>query len=210
MRQSDRADSRLSARSPRQRALRAAHRLLETHGEEGLSLRAIAADMGAGTGSLYYYFANKDALLAELAADGFRELRRWLLMAAKNEGGRTPFHACADAYLGFTRRRPTLYALMYNERILANHEVAQVAEAEAFAAFKTSLTGFGVPAERTEDVALTFWALGRGIASISSAAKPAGPGAAKALVRRVLSGLDILIGEPVKTRGGLAPPPRDD
>jgi AcrR family transcriptional regulator len=201
----------LVAQNPRQRALQAAHRLLEAHGEDGLSLRAIAADMGAGTGSLYYYFANKDALLAELAADGFRELRQWLLTAAKNKGERTPFHACADAYLGFTRRRPTLYALMYNERILSNHEVAQCAEAEAFAAFKVSLAGFGVPAERTtEDVALMFWALGRGIASISSAAKPAGPGAAKVLVRRVLSGLEILIGEPVKTRGASARRPRDD
>jgi AcrR family transcriptional regulator len=191
--------------NPRQRALQAAHRLLETQGEEGLSLRAIAADMGAGTGSLYYYFANKDALLAELAADGFHELRRWFVAAGKNLGGRTPFHAYANAYVGFTRRRPALYALMYNERRLAHHEVVRIAEAEAFTAFKTGLGAFSLAPEQVEDVALTFWALGRGIASISATTKPASPGAAKAVVRRVLSGLETMIGEPVKMRGGPSP-----
>ena len=207
MRRSDPAEHR-GARNPRQRALLAAHRLLETQGEEGLSLRAIAADMGAGTGSLYYYFANKDALLAELATDGFHELRRWFVAAGKNLGGRTPFHAYANTYVGFTRRRPALYALMYNERLLAHHEVVRVAEAEAFAAFKAGLAAFSVAPEQVEDVALTFWALGRGIASISATAKPASPGAAKAVVRRVLSGLEAMIGEPIKTRGG--PPTHED
>jgi AcrR family transcriptional regulator len=43
----------------RQRAIRAAHRVLEEQGVDGLNLRAIAADMGTGVGSLYYHFANK-------------------------------------------------------------------------------------------------------------------------------------------------------
>src|SRR5580698_11642095 len=87
----------------RQRALAAAHQLLEAQGEAGTSLRPIAAELGTGVGSLYYHFANKDALLAELAVDGFRELGRWMALAAASPGGRTCFNACAHAYLGFTR-----------------------------------------------------------------------------------------------------------
>jgi AcrR family transcriptional regulator len=156
--------------------------------------------MGTGVGSLYYHFANKEALLAELAADGFRELRRAIVAAVRTPRHRTPFHAACDAYLGFTRRRPTLYALMYNERVLANHEVARLAEAEAFEAFQLSLQEFGVPAGEVEDVALTFWVIGRGIAAVSAATLNGHPGAAKEIVRRVTRGLDALIGEPVKTR----------
>ncbi|MEV7779949.1 TetR/AcrR family transcriptional regulator [Kitasatospora sp. NPDC088351] len=39
-------------------------RVLSAHGFEGLTLRAVAAEMGASTGLLTHYFANKRALVA--------------------------------------------------------------------------------------------------------------------------------------------------
>jgi AcrR family transcriptional regulator len=179
----------------RQRAIQAAHRLLEAHGEAGLGLRAIAAEIGTGVGSLYYHFANKDELMAELAVDGFRELSRWMTLAGQESNGRTAGFNCGHAYLGFTRHRPGLYALMYNERILATQEVARRAEAEAFAVFKQSIDSPVRPAADIEDVALTYWALGRGMASISASLGAPSPGAAKTMARRVLRGLDLLISE---------------
>ena len=190
----------LGAGSLRQRAIRAAHHILEKEGEAGLNLRAIAGEIGAGVGSLYYHFADKDALLAELAADGFRELRRLIAAAVHEPHHRTPFHAGCDAYLHFTRSRPALYALMYNERLLANHDVARRAEAEAFDAFQSSVREFDVSDTYVEDVALTFWVLGRGIAAVSAATNNGYPGAAKEIVRKVLRGLEILTGRSVKTR----------
>jgi AcrR family transcriptional regulator len=182
----------------RQRAIQAAHRLLEAHGEAGLGLRAIATEIGTGVGSLYYHFANKDALVAEVAADGFRELSRWMTLAGQSPNGQTAFFNCGHAYLGFTRRRPGLYALMYNERILATQEVARRAEAESFAVFKQSLDSPGTPGADVEDVALTYWALGRGMASISASLGGSSPGATKTTARRVLRGLELLINEPVR------------
>jgi hypothetical protein len=135
-----------------------------------------------------------------MAADGFRELRAAIAAAVSERRHRTPFHACSDAYQRFTRQRPLLYTLMYNERILANHEVARRAEAEAFQAFQASMQEFGVPVDQVEDVALTFWTLGRGIASVSAATGNGQPGAAKEVVRKILRGLEMLTGEPVKTR----------
>ena len=197
------------ARSPavgnlRQRALAAAHRMLETRGEAGLTLRAIAAELNTGAGGLYHHFANKDALLAELAIDGFGELGRWMAMATESPQGRTPFSACGHAYLGFTRHRPALYAIMYNERILAADACVRRAEAAAFETFRRALDGHGVAEAKAGDVALAFWALARGVACISCRADSDRPGAAEAIVLRVVSGLETLAGHPLTLLGRIA------
>jgi AcrR family transcriptional regulator len=177
----------------KQRALVAAHRMLEAHGEAGLTLRALAAELQTGPGSLYHHFANKDALLAELAIDGFRELGRWMAMATP-PAGRTTFFACGHAYLGFTRHRPALYAIMYNERVLARHERVRRAEAEAFEIHRRSLETLGVAETDLADVALALWALGRGMASISCRLGGGSPGVAKQVALSVMSGLEALTG----------------
>ncbi|HEY1750905.1 MAG TPA: TetR/AcrR family transcriptional regulator [Caulobacteraceae bacterium] len=199
-----------AARSPavgnlRQRALAAAHRMLETRGEAGLTLRAIAAELSSGAGGLYHHFANKDALLAELAVDGFAELGRWMATAAAAPApGRTPFNACAHAYLGFTRHRPALYAIMYNERLLASHAGVRRAEAEAFEVFRRSLDRGCVVEAKADDVALAFWALGRGVAAISCRADSDRPGAARDIVVRAMRGLEALAGHPLALIGPIA------
>ena len=177
----------------KQRALAAAHRMLETQGEAGLTLRAIAAELRTGQGSLYHHFTNKDALLAELAVDGFRELGRWMASASPPEG-RTRFFACGHAYLGFTRRRPALYAIMYNERLMAGNERVRRAEAEAFEVYRGSLESLDVAEADLADAALALWALSRGMASISGRVGSASPGVAKQLAFRVMNGLEALAG----------------
>ncbi len=181
----------------KQRAIACALQRLERLGETGLGLREIADELGAGVGSLYYYFANKDALLAELAIEGFRELGRWMAMAAENPPGeRTTFNAAGHAYLGFTRHRPALYELMYSQRLLASHASVRRAEAEAFEVYCASLQGLGVDPEQQPDVAYAFWALGRGIATATAASDE--PGADKAVPQRVIRGLEVLVGRPIE------------
>jgi AcrR family transcriptional regulator len=183
--------------SLRQRALTAAHGLLDAHGETGVSLRPIAAELGTGVGSLYYHFASKDALLAELAVDGFAELGRWMAMAAAAPTKSNAFFASGHAYLGFTRHRPALYALMYSERILAGHEAVRAAEAAAFEIFRRSLDGQGFPEADVADVALAFWTLGRGMASISSRFGGAQTPGSRQMVVRVMHGLAALGRTPI-------------
>ncbi len=185
----------------RRRSLDEARRILDAEGEDALNLRAIAAATGSGVGSLYYYFKNKDALLVELAIDGFHELGVSLKAAAAGPGHRRLFHAVCDTYLTFTRRRPRLYGLMYDERLLATHAAMRSAEAEAFAAFRLGAAGLAASGEALEDIAVTFWALGRGVASISAASGSPYPGASKALVHRVLGGLEAMTGLGVKRWG---------
>ena len=186
----------------RQRALLTAHRRLEQCGEAGISLRPIAAELGTGVGSLYYHFANKDALLAELAIDGFGELGRWMAMAAAAPPKGAAFFAACHAYLGFTRHRPGLYALMYNERLLAGHEGVRQAEAAAFEIYRRSLDGAGLAEQDVADVALTLWTLGRGMASISSRFGGAAAPGSRQMVGRILRGLAALADAPIHTLGG--------
>jgi AcrR family transcriptional regulator len=178
----------------RGRALDAARALLEETGVEGLHLRAIAARIGSGVATLYYHFADKEALLAALAVEGWREL------AGKIERARTSgkyphqIDGASAAYLGFIRRNPQLYALMQTQQAVAGREAVRSAEEQAFATFRNSLHGDPrAPAERVEEIALVCWVLGRGIASAVQMRSDEEAGSADRLVETVLSGFAFLL-----------------
>jgi len=65
--------STLSAEEKRERLLRTAGELFETHGFD-TPMPAIAAAAGAGVGSLYRQFAHKDDLIAALAVERLEEV----------------------------------------------------------------------------------------------------------------------------------------
>src|SRR5258708_32844875 len=54
--------------------LKAAASKIDRHGFETLSLRELAASIGVAHSAPYRHFADRDALLAALATEGFREL----------------------------------------------------------------------------------------------------------------------------------------
>lgn len=54
--------------------LRAARELLEEDGSAGLSLRAVARRAGVSATAPYRHFADRDALVSGVAAQGYREL----------------------------------------------------------------------------------------------------------------------------------------
>ncbi len=87
-------DASLRVGSLKGKALDAAMRLVELHGVERLNLRDLAAVLGTGPASLYYHFKNKDALLAELAAEGFRQLNRAFLKVQADPGDRPALYGC--------------------------------------------------------------------------------------------------------------------
>lgn len=156
--------TRLAITSPgtlRRRALEAARRLVDKGGADALQLRLIAAEVGSGVASLYYHFANKDALLAAVAVEGWRELAQAIERSMASGRFQRRIDAASAALLTFIRRRPHLYALMQIEPNLPVRE----AEQRAFEVFQSSLLGDDrAPPDRVEDIARVFWVLGRGIA----------------------------------------------
>lgn len=149
----------------RTRALRAARRLVEESGPAALHLRDLAQATGAGVGSLYHHFADKRALMSELAVLGFRELEAALRAGLAGSEGPISRRA-ADIYLDFVAANPALYGLMYEDQLFHHCPHVRAAERLAYGAYLDALRRSGrFPEARVEDVALGLWAVARGIAS---------------------------------------------
>lgn len=188
----------LRATTLKARAMDVAMNLVIAKGPDGVNLRDIATELNTGPASLYYHFKSKDALLAQVAAAGFRALEAAVIQAYEDEERRAAIRACGYAYLRFMGQNPMLYKLMYAERILAGHAVVRSAEQQAFATFARLIATQDGDVDDLRNSALTLWALGRGIAALSIAADETEPGSGRVLASDAVSGLEVLMGRPVR------------
>ena len=99
-------------------------------GEEGwpgVSTRKIADRLSTSTTAIYHYFGGKEAILAELQRDSFRQLRDVQLAALVGREGKPKkqLKAVSLAMLHFARQNPERYALMFNlDGAVCQHEAA--------------------------------------------------------------------------------------
>ena len=77
-------------------------RTIHAEGAAALTLRDVGDRLGVSRTALYRHFADKQALLDEVAAEGFRMLRT-ALHEAWGRGGRAGFDAMGVAYVHFAR-----------------------------------------------------------------------------------------------------------
>src|SRR5262245_50370273 len=80
------------------------------------TLREVARRAGVSHAAPYKHFPAKGALLAEIAALGFDELRRAgaAAIAKPHRSSRAEYVAAARAYIGFGTANPSLYRLMFS------------------------------------------------------------------------------------------------
>jgi AcrR family transcriptional regulator len=96
----------------------AAIEILEIDGIGALSLRAVARRAGVSQTAPYRHFRNKEALLAAVAAEGFRGLIRH--MSERAEGAADPatrVTAIGVGYVAFATRHPAQLRLMFGPEI---------------------------------------------------------------------------------------------
>ena len=171
-----------------------ARALLESGGRSELNLRGLAARAGIAAGSVYHHYTSKAALMAGLAAVGFRDLEAILKDAAATAPQATPIRTCALAYFAFARSQPALYDLMFDAAMMSDREVA-AARNSAFAVLEAAISQSPSQQSRDEDtihkVALAVWACGHGAASLTLAE---GTAAADTLMEDVIQGLEALFG----------------
>jgi len=88
---------------------------LRADGPQGLSLRAVARDVGVSPGALYRYFDGRDALLTALISDGYDDLADHLTVALDRatEGPRARMHAVCGAYRDWGVAHPNQFALLF-------------------------------------------------------------------------------------------------
>ena len=120
----------------RRALLQAAVRTIQRHGVEGLTLRAVGDDLGVSRSALYRHFADKRALLAAVAAEGFRALHLGLRQAWEGAGrGRPGFDAMGIAYVRFALDNPLHYRVMFGSGCELDADDADLAR-EGAAAFQ--------------------------------------------------------------------------
>ncbi len=114
----------------RQRILDTGRALLEARGPAALSLREVARQAGVTHQAPYHHFANREAILAELVAQGFDELA--CALAAANDavgtdGRRAGVLASGMAYVGFALAHPGLFRIMFRHDVVDPAQAPQAA-----------------------------------------------------------------------------------
>jgi AcrR family transcriptional regulator len=162
-------------------------------GAEGLNdvtLREIGARLGVSRTALYRHFADKDALLAAVATEGFRALRRELVTAWEAGGrGDEAFRAMGVAYVRFAVANPAHYRVMFGGAVQSDTPDPELAAEghEAFSALVDALAALQrdgtVRADDTGLMATYVWALVHGMAMLAIDGKLTGLADVEALMQ---------------------------
>lgn len=98
-----------------------ARRQLAAVGADGLSLRAVARELGMVSSALYRYYPSRDDLLTALIIDAYNSLGEAAEAAAADVAGpgtgRGRWVATCDAIRGWALARPHEYALIYGSPV---------------------------------------------------------------------------------------------
>lgn len=129
--------------------LKAAKRVAEREGINGLTLRAVAREAGVSHAAPAHHFGDVTGLLSELAAIGFEKFSEQLGAAMCSETEAEAVAARkASAYVAFARENPCMFQLMFRgERLDHDRPALQKAADDAF----RKLAGI-VAARRHEEV----------------------------------------------------------
>jgi AcrR family transcriptional regulator len=98
----------------RERILGAAQDVFGKRGYTAATIPELAAAAELAPGTLYLYFPSKDAIYAELLAEGYELLRQRLAESIRPAATpRRQAEALIDAFLGFARERPEYFDMMF-------------------------------------------------------------------------------------------------
>ncbi|MEU8563737.1 TetR/AcrR family transcriptional regulator [Streptomyces cyaneofuscatus] len=143
--------------------LRAARELLEEDGSAGLSLRAVARRAGVSATAPYRHYADREALVSAVAAEGYRELAGSLAQAHPAPSTPDELAAVAVAYVQFALEHPALFRAMFAEPCDPT-SAERVAATEAISQYVRTIVGATFPDVDADALSTTVWALVHGLA----------------------------------------------
>jgi AcrR family transcriptional regulator len=102
----------------REEILEAARELLEQDGEQHVSLRRIARQIGIAAPSIYAHFPDREAIVSALVDEAFDELSAVVTTAidAAPDEPIAKLRAACSAYMEFAMERPNRYQLAFASR----------------------------------------------------------------------------------------------
>ncbi len=156
----------------RQSLVAGAETLLAAQGPQRLTLRAVARAAGVSPAAPYRHFADKQSLLAAVAAAGFRRLAQTLEQAAQGAPADDPvgrFHRLGRAYVHWALGSPASYRLIFGPEQFPSGQFPEYDQAAA-AAFGRLTDALALCQQRglaadgeVRTLAITAWSLVHGL-----------------------------------------------
>ena len=158
----------------REALIQAARELIAEKGPAGFTFADAARSAGVSAAAPYRHFKDREALLADVAREGFQRFEA--MLAAGWAGGKpdalTAFHNVGKAYLAFARSEPAYYAAMFESGLPPdlNAELRSAGD-RAFAVLRgaaetlVALLPAG-PRPPALMMSLHVWSMAHGIASL--------------------------------------------
>ncbi len=137
--------------------------LLEESGEAALSLRAVARRTGVSPAAPYRHYADREALVSDVAAVGYRELAQRLAAAHPSPSTPDQLASVAVAYVQFALERPALFRIMFGEPCDRDND-ERVAATAAVSLYVRGIVERSFPDADAEALATAIWALVHGLA----------------------------------------------
>ena len=157
----------------REALLESAIGLIAEVGPAGFTLRELARRAGVSHNAPYRHFRDRDALMAAVATQGFRELTHTMLRAADAKSGALDrLRRAGLAYIAFALRRPEHFAVMFDAPMaVKTHPDSAEAAEEAFGTLvnfvkKCQDEGRLTPGH-PHQFALLAWSMVHGIAKLA-------------------------------------------
>ncbi len=161
----------------REALLQGALRVIAELGPAAFTLREVARRAGVSHNAPYRHFQDRDALLAAVAAQGFRELTRAMREAGERQSkALDKLKQSGLAYVAFAVRRPEHFTVMFDAPVVACKDPEYLkASQEAFNTLMNYIRNCQeegqLPAGNTLERSLYAWSLVHGIAKLAVAGR---------------------------------------
>lgn len=152
--------------------LQASLALMNEGGLGALSMREVARRAGVSHQAPYHYFADREAILAELAGDGFDQLYDYMVSAiglARDKASKN--RAMGEAYIRFALNHPELFRLMFRNEMcdLTRYPEAKAKAEKCFNVVVEVLDAQGTAADKANPdltPVIASWAAAHGLATL--------------------------------------------
>ena len=160
----------------RETLLQSALTLLAKGSADTLSLRKVAKHAGVSHGAPYRHFKDKEALLAAVAEQGFHTMAALMQQAIATlkdpEDPVAQLRALGQSYLTFAINHPTHFGLMFgpcfqhDDAHQGVHKAGQSCFDMLLGCVRQAIASGSLPPGSPEDMALGYWSLVQGAASL--------------------------------------------
>jgi AcrR family transcriptional regulator len=180
---------------------------VEQAGPEAISIKALAKKLGVSQPAPYRHFADREALLAAVTAEAFRQFSAVLREATRKPSQHTKLSCLARAAVEFGLKRNGVYRLMFASRTMACSPEGSELRAAAMETFELVLEALGPPAKGylRERHALSIWIAVHGAVMLTEQGLLTGKAAhvsVEELVEDMVKQTELALSLAIKAAGG--------